>query len=496
MKTTKRLMFHRALRPLMFCGWMALMVTAIWQPGDAKAASAEKPNVMIILTDDQGYGDVGCYGSTTIKTPNLDRLASEGVRFTDGYSANSVCSPARAGLLTGRYPTRTTIANVVLPELPDGMPSSEITLAEILKQAGYATACIGKWHLGHLPEFLPTRQGFDSYFGIPYSNDMSIDPQAPLAKDIQLNRGVTVEGIRADRYNRSITNAGGDASSPAERYYVPLMRGEEVVEFPVEQATLTQRYTDEAIGFIKQHAKHPFFLYLPYAAPHVPLAVTDAFRGKSKAGLYGDAVEELDWNIGRLLAVLAELKLDKNTLVIFTSDNGPWLGLGECSGTAGPLKGGKFRTDEGGQRVPMIARWVGRIPAGQVCKTVVSALDLFPTVAGLAGQALPQDRVIDGRNIWPLLSGQGSAVQETDFFYLRGWEVQAVRRGPWKVQEALGGHAYRAQKIPGNPGHLYNLESDIRESTNVASEHPDRFAQLKKRIAEMDSAIGSGAKTK
>ncbi len=453
-----------------------------------------KPNVIILLTDDLGYGDLGCYGSKTIRTPNLDRLAQGGIRLMDFYSANSVCSPARAGLLTGRYPTRTTVANVILPEIPGGMPPSEVTMAELLQPAGYATACIGKWHLGHAPEFLPTRQGFDTYFGIPYSNDMSIDPQAPLAENIQLNRGVTVEGIRADRYNRRITNAGGDASSPAERFYVPLMRGEEVVEFPVDQATLTQRYTDEAIAFIRANRDRPFFLYLPYAAPHVPLAVTEAFRGRSQAGLYGDAVEELDWNIGRMMAVLAELGLEEKTLVVFTSDNGPWLGLGESSGTAGPLKGGKFRTEEGGQRVPMIARWTGQIPAGQVGHAVVSALDLFPTVAALAGQPLPGDREIDGRDLWPLLRGGGdAALEEADFFYVRGWEVQAVRRGPWKVQEAVGGHAYRGQKIPGNPGHLYHLGNDAGETTNVADQHPGTFERLKKRIAEMEPRIGSGA---
>lgn len=474
---------------------LAVLFSAL-QPALAGDA-APKPNVILILTDDLGYGDLGCYGSKTIKTPNLDRLADEGVRFTDFYAANAVCSPSRAGLLTGRYPTRTSVANVTGPAFPGGLPPEEITLAETLKEAGYATACIGKWHLGHLPEFLPTRQGFDSFFGIPYSNDMPIDPQAPLAKDIKLHRGATIEGIRADRYSREITNVGADARSPEDRYFVPLMRGEEVVEFPVEQATLTQRYTDEAIDFVKENRQRPFFLFLPYAAPHVPLAVTDAFRGKSKAGLYGDVVEELDWNIGRLMAALEELTLEKNTLVIFTSDNGPWLNLGECSGTAGPLRGGKFRTEEGGQRVPMIARWTGHIPAGQVCQAPVSALDLFPTVAALAGEPLPEDREIDGRDIRPLLSGgDGAKVEEKDFFYLRGWEVQAVRRGPWKVQEALGGHDYRSQKIPGNPGHLYNLDADIGETTDTAKEHPELFEELKKRIAAMDPGIGSGAQAK
>ncbi len=454
-------------------------------------AAAKTPNVILIFTDDMGYADAGCYGAKDISTPNLDRMAAEGVRFTDFYSANAVCSPSRAAMLTGRYPTRCNVPKVLFPRDSHGFPSKEVTIAEILKKAGYATACIGKWHLGHKPEFLPTRQGFDYYLGIPYSNDMWIDKTAPLASDLKLNGGATVDKIRSGAYSKK----GGGLTSPHEKFQLPLMLNEEVIEFPVIQTTLTQRYTDEAIKFIKTNANDnkPFFVYLPHAMPHIPLAASNAFRGKSKQGFYGDTIEELDFNVGRLLTTLKELNIDDNTLVIFTSDNGPWLGLGELSGRAKPLKGGKFSTNEGGQRVPMIMRWPGKVAAGRECSQVASMLDLFPTIATLAGQPLPNDRVIDGQHIWPLLALEEGEVPEKDFFYVYGWDVQAVRSGKWKLQEFLGGGAYGLKRKAGQKA-LYDLESDPGETTNVADKYPEVFKRLEGLIAEKQKEIGTGIK--
>ncbi|MEA3368267.1 MAG: sulfatase, partial [Planctomycetota bacterium] len=360
----------------------------------AGGAGTDRPmNVVIIFTDDQGYQDVGCFGSPLIRTPNLDRMAAEGARFTDFYVAASVCTPSRSALMTGCYPQRIHMnvqprlaggqlrpgGVVLFPNSPGGLHPNEVTLAEILKSRGYATACVGKWHLGHLPQFLPTRQGFDSYFGIPYSNDMRIK------KD-------------------------GKAGPP-------LMRGEKVVEHPANQATLTRRYTEEACRFIRASKDRPFFLYLPHTMPHLPLAASETFRGKSKRGFYGDVIEEIDWSVGQVLATLKDCGVDQETLVIFTSDNGPWIRFGARGGCAKPLRDGKGTIYEGGMREPCIMRWPGRIPAGHVCREVATTMDLLPTLARLAGARQPQDRVIDGRDIWPLMSGQPGATSPHEAFY-------------------------------------------------------------------------------
>ncbi len=418
-----------------------------------QTAAAEKPNIVLIFTDDQGYQDLGCYGSPKIKTPNLDRMAGEGMRFTDFYSANSVCSASRASLLTGRYPPRTTITGVLFPRNTNGLPPEEITIAEVLKEQGYATACIGKWHLGHKQKFLPTRQGFDTYYGIPYSNDMWIDPQAPLADDILLRNGVTVEEIRAGKHKKPKS---------------PLMRDEEVIEFPADQVTITRRYTDEAIAFIRKNKAKPFFVYLPHTMPHIPIFATDEFKGKSARGLYGDVIEELDANVGRLLGALKELGLDENTLVIYTSDNGPWQLRNGHGGCALPLRGYKFSTHEGGHRVPCIMRWPGRIPAGTECREIAGTIDMLPTLAGLAGGKVPNDRPIDGLDIGTLMfdSKEEPKVSREVLCYWKGRSLQAIRRGDWKLRQA------------GKMTELYNLRKDIGEANNLATQMPDKVAEM------------------
>jgi len=452
-----------------------LAVTAALAPAArALAANADRPpNIVLIFTDDQGYQDLGCFGSPLIKTPHLDKMAAEGMRFTSFYSASSVCSPSRAGLLTGCYPVRVNVPRVLFPGSKTGLNPEEITIADLLKTKGYATACIGKWHLGHHPSMLPTGNGFDYYFGIPYSNDMTIDPSAKLAEDIVLNDGMTVEKIRGFELK------GGNSTGP--RNQVPLMRNDEVIEYPIDQSTLTQRYTEEAIRFITEHQDQPFFVYLPHTMPHIPLFASEQFRGTSERGLYGDVIEEIDWSTGRILATLKNLGLDDNTLVIFTTDNGPWkLRNRELGGHADPLRGFKFQTYEGGMRVPCIMRWPGRVPAGGACDEIAATIDLLPTFAQLAGATVPDDRVIDGRSIWPLMAGQPGATtpHEAYFYYsANGESLQAVRRGKWKL------------RITKEETELYDLEADISETTNLAAKHPEIVAKLTKRMEDFDREL-------
>src|SRR5215471_1807959 len=317
------------------------------------------PNIVFIYADDLGYGDLGVYGSK-IRTPNLDRMAAEGVRFTQFYSANPVCSPARAALLTGRYPTRTGVPRVLNPNDTAGLALNETTIAQMLKGSGYRTMCIGKWHLGHQPQFLPTSRGFDEYFGIPYSNDMT--PR-------------------------------------------PLLHNAEQLEEPANLENLTQRYTEQAVKFLERDRGTPFFLYMPHTFPHIPLAASPRFRGKSPLGLYGDVIEELDWSVGEVFSALRRTRADGNTLVMFSSDNGPWY-----QGSPGPLRGRKGSTYEGGVREPLLARFPGRIPKGTVCNGVAGTIDILPTLAKLTGAALPK-APLDGIDIWPLLSGQEQSIE-------------------------------------------------------------------------------------
>jgi arylsulfatase A len=421
-----------------------------------------KPNIVLIFIDDMGYGDIGPFGNTKVKTPHLDRLAAEGMKFTSFY-ATPVCSMSRACLLTGCYNTRVSVPGVLFPNSNIGLHPDETTLAEVVKPKGYATACIGKWHLGHREPFLPTRQGFDSYFGIPYSNDMSIDPEhARFAKDCVFREGMSEEKARAG----------------AVRNKVPLLRGEEVVEYPADQATLTKRYTEEAVQFITANKARPFFLYLPHTMVHVPLAASDDFRGKSGAGLLGDAVQEIDWSVGQILQTLEKLQLDRQTLVIFTSDNGA------ATGSSAPWRGKKGSIFEGGVREPCIMRWPGQIPAKATCPHIAGNIDLLPTFARLVGTGLPRDRVIDGRDITSLMfRADAPPVRDTHLYFTRGGELGAIRQGDWKLflkDPAQTGGAKNAEKKPApEKPLLFNLAKDPAEATDVAADHPDIVAKLR-----------------
>jgi arylsulfatase len=409
-------------------------------------AQQRKPNIILIFADDLGYGDLGSYGGK-IRTPNLDRLAREGVRFTDFLSANPVCSPSRAALLTGRYPTRVGVPRVLFPYDKTGLNAGETTSAAMLQAHGYKTACVGKWHLGHLPEFLPPRWGFDQYFGIPYSNDM----EPPVL-------------LRADKDKV------------------------ETIEARANMDTLQEQYTREAVQFIDSNRANPFFLYMPHTFPHIPLGASPRFRGKSAQGLYGDTVEELDWSVGELLSSLKRNNLDRNTLVIFTSDNGPW-----HLGSSGTLRGRKGSTYEGGVRVPMIARMPGQIPAGKTTNQLSSTLDMLPTFAALTGAPLPA-RPLDGINLWPVLSGKQARLEREALLYFDGWNAQCLRQGTYKL------HVSRYNVMAYNPApqigrinlplpqpELYDLATDPDESYDVAPERPqvvqDLMAKYEKLLA-------------
>jgi arylsulfatase A-like enzyme len=420
------------------------------RPGEV---AARGPNVVIILADDQGYQDLGCFGSPDIKTPRIDRMAAEGMKFTDFHVAGPVCTPSRSALLTGSYPARIGLAKGVLfPKAKTGLNPQEITIAELLQGRGYATCCIGKWHLGDDPKFHPNRQGFDYFYGLPYSNDMSINPEMKLAKDVVLREGMTAARIKAEKPKNNV---------------VPLLRQDEVIEYPADQRTLTERYTAEAIRFITANQDRPFFVYLPHSMPHVPLHVSERFAGKSRRGLYGDVIETIDWSAGQILDTLQQLGLDENTLVIYTSDNGPWLEKKENGGSALPLRDGKGTVYEGGMRVPCVMRWPGRIPAGKTCTELATAMDLLPTIAGLAGAGAPADRVIDGKNILPLMTRAGAKTPHEAFYYHNSnGELTAVRAGRWKL-------------IMRKEPELYDLKDDVSEKHNLASANPKTVERLK-----------------
>ncbi len=445
-------------------GLTVCLLGALLASETAGQAEERPPNFVVIFTDDQGYQDVGVYGAEGFQTPNLDRMAAEGMKFTDFYVAAPVCSPSRAALLTGCYPPRVGVTGVYFPRHDRGMSPKEITIAELLKKKGYATKCIGKWHLGHHEKFLPTNQGFDSYYGIPYSNDMSVDTEMAVADGVRFRKGMTLEKFR------SHDPKGG---------WVPLMRNTKVVEYPAEQATLTKRYTQEAVRFIKDHEEQPFFLYLPHTMPHVPLAASEKFRGRTERGLYGDVIEEIDWSVGRILDTLEARGLAEHTLVLFTSDNGPWLGKGKRGGSAGPLRAGKFSTFEGGMRVPFLAWGPGRVPAGTVTHEVAATIDFLPTFADFAGVDLPSDRVIDGKSIRTLLTQKDAESPHDAYYYYRGNNLQAVRSGRWKLHLPRGDHGPR----------LYNLRKDIREQNNVAEDHAAVVKRLTKKAKRFDRSL-------
>lgn len=409
------------------------------------------PNVVIIFCDDLGYGDVGCFGARKIRTPNLDRMAAEGMKLTDFHTTSSVCSPSRASLLTGREFYRTGVDGVLRPNSNAGLRADEVTIADLLRKQGYATACVGKWHLGDGSQFLPTRHGFDSYFGIPYSNDM----------------GIAAEGKKGQQQT-------------------PLMRDEKIIELPVDQSTLTERYTEESIRFITANRAKPFFLYLPHTMPHRPISASARFKGKSEAGLYGDVVECIDWSVGEILRTLRELDLDGTTLVLFTSDNGAPCRDGREAGNVhpsnAPLRGGKETPYEGGHRVPCIARWPGKIPVGKACGELASTMDVLPTVAKLAGTGAPADRVLDGKDIWPLMAGQDGAKSPHEFLCW-GAGPAFVRSGKWKFFVS-------SWKDGADAGRLYDLEADIGETTDVAAANPEVVNRLQR--AGQENKAGRG----
>ncbi len=426
---------------------------------------AAPPNVIVIYADDLGYGDLGCYGSPTIRTPHLDRLAAEGLRFTDFYSAAEVCTPSRAALLTGRYPVRNGMAGtrrVLFPDSGGGLPPGEVTIAEALKVRGYATAHLGKWHLGIHAGSRPNDQGFDLSYGLPYSNDMDGRPGLP--------RG-----------------SAGSATPPVDGWNVPLLRNGEVVEKPADQTTLTARYTAEAVRFIRENQARPFFIYFAHTFPHVPLFASPPFRGRSRRGIYGDAVEELDASVGEIVATLRAAGLAERTLVIFSSDNGPWLPQKAQGGSAGPLREGKGSTWEGGMRVPGIAWWPGRIgPA--VTGQPASTMDLLPTVLALAKAPLPEGKVLDGRDLAPVLFRQ-QTLPAQPFFYYRGEKLMAVRLGEWKIHFQTQAGYGEPQARTHQPPLLFHLGRDPGESYNVAAEHPEVVAELEAAAAAHRAAM-------
>ena len=452
---------------LEMCG-VVMLVAAIVLSLAASPTAPEKPNVVIIFADDLGYGDLGCYSSPTIRTPNLDRMAAEGLRFTDFYSAGEVCTPSRAALLTGRYPIRSGMCGsrrVLFPNSKGGLPAKEVTIAKALRQQGYATAHIGKWHLGIHEGSRPLDQGFDRSFGLPYSNDM--DARADLPK-----------------------GAAGSPEPPEDGWNVPLIRDGNVIEQPAHQTTLTKRYTDEAVKFIREKKGGPFFLYFAHTFPHVPLFASPAFKGKSRSGIYGDAVEELDWSVGQVLGALRREGLAEKTLVFFTSDNGPWLIMGNQGGSAGRLREGKGSTWEGGMRVPGIAWWPGRIQPA-LTSELASTMDLFATALALGGAPSAQDVRIDGRDLSPLLL-HGQSLPETPFFYYRGDKLAACRIGEWKAHFFTQAGYGQPNAEQHDPPLLFHLGLDPSEKRNVAAEHPDVIARIQSAVKAHQSAVVPG----
>jgi arylsulfatase len=450
----------------------------------AHAQTGQPPNIVLIFTDDQGYGDLGCFGATRFKTPRLDQLAREGMRFTSFTVAQPVCTASRAALMTGCYSNRVGLFGALNHQSQVGIADEEMLLPELCKSRGYVTAIFGKWHLGHLPRFSPLRHGFDEFLGIPYSNDNG--PLHPIVRTIPP---------------------------------LPWVENDKTISHDPDQSQFTRTFTERAISFIERNKGRPFFLYLPHVMPHVPIFASESFQGRSGAGLYGDVIEELDASIGQILDALKRHSLEDSTLVIFATDNGPFLSYGTHAGSAGPLREGKLTTFEGGVRVPCIMRWPGKIPAGEECGELASTIDLLPTIARLIGAKLPEQR-IDGKDIWPLMTAQpGAKSPHEAFYYYAGDELQAVRSGDWKLHlpheyltvdgpPGTGGkpanfanlkpesmqlsglrgiasrHGYRVERIELS---LFNLKDDVEEQRNVASEHPDVVARLQ-RFAEQARA--------
>nr|WP_293303335.1 sulfatase [Allomuricauda sp.] len=457
----------------MFRYFFVFLVLGLISCGEKKAPVQEEersPNIVLIFTDDQGYQDVGVFGSPNIKTPNLDQMAADGVKMTHYYAAQAVCSASRAGILTGCYPNRIGIHNALGPDNTHGINETETTLAEMLKEKGYATAIYGKWHLGHHKKFLPTRHGFDEWFGIPYSNDMwPYHPQqGPIFNFPDL----------------------------------PLYENETVIDTLVEQSQLTTQITERSVDFIKRNKDKPFFLYVPHPQPHVPLFVSDKFKGKSERGLYGDVIMEIDWSVGQIIQALKDNGLEEDTMVIFTSDNGPWLSYGNHAGSALPLREGKGTAWEGGQREPFIMKYPKKLKPGRTVDIPMMAIDILPTIAHVTESKLPE-QVIDGKNAWSILMGERTEpVQDAYFFYYRVNEMFGVRYGKWKMYFP---HRYRTMdgQEPGKDGQpgnyryvdmeeieLYDVVNDVSETNNVAEAHPEIVAEIKARANTMRQRLG------
>ncbi|MEW4562317.1 sulfatase [Bremerella sp. JC770] len=427
-----------------------------------ETSQPSKPNFVVIFCDDLGYGDLGCFGNPTIRTRHLDQMAGEGMKFTQFYVAAPVCTPSRAALMTGRLPCRSGMCSnkrrVLFPNSNGGIPAEEVTIAEALKEGGYATACIGKWHLGHHKQFLPTNNGFDYYYGIPYSNDMDRLASAPKGRQ--------------------------SFWEPKSEYFnVPLMRNEEIIERPADQTTITRRYTEETVKFIDENQDKPFFVYLAHSMPHIPLFRSPEFTGVSRHGYYGDVIEEIDWSVGQVLQKLRDTGLDDNTLVVFTSDNGPWLIFDDHGGSAGPLRDGKGSTFDGGMREPTIFWWPETIAAGEVSADVGSTMDLMATFTSLAGLPLPSDRQLDSYDLTPVLKQTGKSNREALFYY-RGYDLMAVRVGPWKMHLKTQTGYGNAKREVHNPPLLYQLEIDPGESRNLAKDNPEVIQSIQKLIEQ------------
>lgn len=406
----------------------------------------QKPNIVYIFADDLGYGDLSCYGAKDINTPNIDQIAKQGIKFTEFYSASSVCSPSRAALLTGRYPQRMGINTVFFPESFTGIPDTEITIPEILKEKGYATGIVGKWHLGHHYQYLPLQQGFDEYFGIPYSNDMES---------------------------------------------VVYMRGNEVESYKVKQQYITKTYTKEAQKFITKNKDNSFFLYIAHSMPHVPLYASEEFIGTSKRGLYGDVVQELDWSVGQILKSLREHGILENTLIVFSSDNGPWLAMKEDGGSAGDLREGKTFTFDGGMKVPTVAMWKNRIPQGIINNEVASQMDWFPTIANITGSSIPKGLVIDGLDISKVLTDKGNR-KNSDLLFLDGKQLQGYRSGQWKVKlpyKGFRGNKWK-QFVKAHDTLLFNLNTDPGEKNNLFEKYPEKAKEILKEMIEKYQDMG------
>ena len=406
-----------------------------------------QPNIIIILADDLGYGDLGCYGNPTIQTPNLDRMAQEGLKFTQFYTASPVCTPTRSALLTGCLPKRIGLhEHVLFPHTQHGINQDEILISELLKEQGYQTAIFGKWHLGHQYEFLPLQHGFDSYYGIPFSNDMSKKEQSIMGRE----------------------------DYP---YALPLMEGNDTIELDPDQTRFTKDLTEKAVAFIRAKAGEKFFLYLPHPMPHIPIYASETFRGTSKRGDYGDTVEEIDWSVGEILTALEETNISDNTLVIFTSDNGPWLSFKTRGGSAGPLRGGKQTTWEGGMRVPALAWWPGHIQKNRVSDDVVTIMDIYPTIASILNISLSGAPSIDGMDISRHLLHGDPLSERTVYYYHQSGPLEAMRKGPWKVSRR------------GDILALYNVEKDISEKFDLSLDYPDLLEHMLQDMVRFDSLM-------